>query len=124
MRIFETRSFCRFAMKNGLSRGDLADAVRRLETGLVDADLGSGLFKQRVARRGQGRSGGFRVIVVFRVDDRSFFIHGFAKKDQDNIDARELAAFRKLAGSLLALDLAELAAAVERGALIEVNDDE
>jgi len=36
----------------------LCEAVERAESGLIDANLGGGLIKQRVARLGQGRSGG------------------------------------------------------------------
>ena len=71
----------------------LRDAVRRTGRGLVDADLGGGVIKQRIARRGQGRSGGFRVIVLFRGGEYAFFVHGFAKKDQENLRRDELEAF-------------------------------
>ena len=52
--------------------------MRRAGRGSVDADLGGGAIKQRIARRGQGRSGGFRAIVLFRWDEWSFFVYGFA----------------------------------------------
>jgi hypothetical protein len=53
--------------------------IERAERGIIDADLGGGLIKQRVARPGQGRSGGFRMIVVYRTKERAVFIYGFAK---------------------------------------------
>lgn len=57
---------------------------------MIDADLGGGVIKQRFARLGQGKSGGFRSIVLFRRGARAFFVYGFAKNDRDNIDRQEL----------------------------------
>jgi len=64
---------------------------------LIDADLGGGVIEQRIARTGEGKSGGFRSMILFRAQKRSVFVHGFAKKDLGNIDAKELKALRKLA---------------------------
>ena len=77
----------------------LCEAVTRAERGLVDADLGHGLIKQRVARPGQGRSGGFRTIIAYRSGHRAVFLYGFAKSRTANIaddDLRDLAAFGAL----------------------------
>lgn len=103
-----------------MSDEDLCTAVRQVERGLIDADLGSGLFKQRIGRKGQGKSGGFRVMVVFKTNERAFFVHGFAKKDISNITPTERAALKKLAKVLLSISDAEIAAAVRVGTLIEV----
>jgi hypothetical protein len=45
---------------------------------VVDADLGGGVIKQRVARVGQGRSGGYRMLVAYRAGARAVFLYGFA----------------------------------------------
>lgn len=90
------------------------------EHGLLDADLGGGVIKQRVARSGGGKSGGFRTLILFRVETLAFFIHGFAKNERDNIDADELAALRKLAAEMLNYDDAALRSAQENKTLIEV----
>ena len=55
-------------------------------------------------RKGQGRSGGFRAIVVFRRGERAFFVHGFAKSDRENLRRNELGALRALANEMLGLD--------------------
>ncbi len=123
MRIFRTKPFARFASHEGIDDAALCDAIRRAEQGLVDADLGSGVIKQRIARKGQGRSGGFRSIVLFRESERSFFVYGFAKNDRDNIRKDELKAFRALAGEMLGLDDAALTAAMANGTIIEVICD-
>ena len=85
MRTFKTRPFARFAHREGIADEALCDAVERAAKGLVDADLGGGVIKQRIARRGRGRSGGFRTIVVFRRGELAFFVHGFAKSDRENL---------------------------------------
>src|SRR5437868_6069467 len=104
MRLFKTKPFARFAAKEGIRDAVLRDAIRRAEAGLIDADLGGGVIKQRLARQGQGKSGGFRSIILFRRGAAVFFVYGFAKNDRDNIDRQELKAFRLLATEMLAMD--------------------
>ena len=101
MRIFKNAWFERFARKQHLSDRALWDVVRRAEYGKIDVDPGSGVIKQRVARQGQGKSGGFRIIIFYHTAERAFFIYGYAKNDRDNIDAHEEAQFRKAAGHVL-----------------------
>jgi len=122
MRIFKTKPFARFANKEKVADAALVEAVRRAEKGVFDADLGGGVIKQRIARRGQGKSGGFRSIVLFRAAHRAFFVYGFAKSARKNIRDDELAAFRRLAGELLALDDAGLRAAIANETIMEVTD--
>ena len=123
MRTFKTKPFARFADREEMEDAALRDAVRRAGRGLIDADLGGGVIKQRIARRGQGRSGGFRAIVLFRRGERAFFVYGFAKNDHENLRRDELKAFRMLAGEMLELDEAGLGAALANGTIIEVNRD-
>jgi hypothetical protein len=89
----------------------------------VDADLGRGVIKQRVARPGQGKSGGFRSIVLFRRGARAFFVFGCAKNARGNTDAAELQAFRRLADEVLGYDDATLALAMANGTMKEVMCD-
>ena len=124
MRTFKTRPFARFAHREGITDEALCEAVERAARGLIDANLGGGVIKQRIARRGQGRSGGFRTIVVFRRAARAFFVYGFAKSGRGNLRRDELETFRLLAGEYLALDRSGLAAALAVGAIIEVNCDD
>ena len=118
--IFKNKPFARFARQQRISDLALCEAVARAERGLVDADLGGGVIKQRIARPGEGRSGGFRSIVLFRTEDRAFFVYGFAKNERENIRDDELSAFRLLADELLAYTPEQLEKAQEAGALIEV----
>ena len=95
MGVFKTRPFARFADQNDISDADLCDAVERAARGLIDADLGGGVIKQRIARRGEGKSGGFRSMILYRDKYRAIFVHGFAKKDVGNINPKELKALQE-----------------------------
>ena len=99
----------------------LCKAVHDAERGLIDADLGGGVIKQRIARSGGGKSGGFRTIILVRSGKLAFFVHGFAKNEQDNIDDDELAAFKLLAGQLLNYDEAALKTMVASGVFTEME---
>lgn len=124
IRIYANRWFAKFAAKEKISDASLADAVHRAESGLVDADLGSGLIKQRIARQGEGKSGGYRSILIFRSGERAIFVFAFAKNDKSNLSAAELRVYRKAAGIMLELDEDKMEAEVKAGRLVEVEDDE
>ena len=79
MRIFKNAWFGRFARKEKISPDVLLEAVDRAEKGLVDADLGGGVIKQRIARPGEGKSKGYRSIVLYRRGDKSFLCMVFRK---------------------------------------------
>jgi len=102
VRIFKNKAFTRFARKSGIDDVSICKAVKDVERGLLDADLGGGVIKQRVARSGGGKSGGFRTLILFRIGSLAFIVHGFAKNEQANIDDDELIALRKLATVMLA----------------------
>jgi len=53
MRILKNRWFAKFTRREDISDAALIEAIERANAGLVDADLGGGLLKQRVAREGQ-----------------------------------------------------------------------
>ena len=124
MRIFKTKWVARFVRRERISDADLKEAIERAERGLIDADLGGGLIKQRVARPGQGRSGGFRMIVAYRTEDRAFFLYGFAKSERENIEENELEALRVVAAEVLVRDDAALERAKAEGELQEIGNGE
>jgi hypothetical protein len=121
VRIYKTKEFCRFVRKQKISDEKLCEAVERAENSLIDADLGSGLIKQRVARPGQGRSGGYRTVIAFRARDRSIFLYGFAKSSKANLNDKELAVYKKLASAYLAANMTDLNDLASDGELIEVD---
>ena len=123
MSVYVTKEFARFARKAGLVDAKLFQAAQDVAAGRYDADLGGGVFKQRVAREGGGKSGGFRTIILCRIGSHSFFAHGFAKSDKANVSAKELKALKWLADVLLGFSEERLEAAQAAGELIEVESD-
>ena len=123
MRVFKNVWFRKFATKERISDAALCEAVSRAEIGLVDADLGGGLLKQRVARSGAGRSGGYRTILIFRSGVRVVFVFGYAKNDRANLTAQEVAVYKAAAKLVLALGEDQLDAEVASGRLTEVRCD-
>ncbi|MGB0075716.1 MAG: type II toxin-antitoxin system RelE/ParE family toxin [Terracidiphilus sp.] len=103
MQVYLTKWMARFAGREGIAHASLRDAIARAEKGAIDADLGGGLIKQRVARPGKGRSGGYRTIIAYRRGDRAFFIYGFAKSKQENIGRDELKTAREVGAALMAM---------------------
>jgi hypothetical protein len=124
MRIFKTKWLARFARREGIDDQSLRAAIERAEQGLIDADLGGGLIKQRVARPGRGRSGGYRMIVGYRVKNRAVFLLGFAKNERENIEDNELLSLRETAERWLAADTARIQKELELGNLQEIDHDE
>ena len=120
VRVFKNKAFARFARKARFTDAVLCAAIADATRGLIDADLGGGVVKQRIARQGGGKSGGFRTIILFRIGKKAFFVHGFAKNEQDNIRDDELAAFKLLAVEMMAYDDEALAKAIANGTLTEV----
>ena len=96
--------------------------MQRAESGLVDADLGGGVIKQRVARPGKGKSSGYRALILFRQRDRAIFAFGFAKSAQANISKADLALLRDAATEALEWNDEELDRLVASGTLVELGD--
>jgi len=124
VRIFKIKGFARFQRRERIADESLSQATMRAERGLVDADLSGGLIKQRVARRGQGKSGGYRTIIAYRRSDRAVFLFGFAKNERPNLDDDELAHWQRIGRRYLGLDEDGLAAAIAADELAEVNHDD
>lgn len=120
--ILKSKSFDRFASKQRIQDEALRNAIQETEQGLYEADLGGGLIKKRIARQGEGKSGGYRTIVLFRKGDYAIYLHGFAKGEQDNLPTRDLQILKKAASVLKALSAEEMAKYVSDGILVEVKD--
>ncbi len=122
--VYKSKPFTRFAKKARITDADLWKAAQLANEGGIDADLGGGVIKQRIARAGEGKSGGSRSIILFRKNDRAVYVYGFEKKDLANIRPNELEAFRELAQVILGYTPAEIARRVEDGALFNVEKPE
>jgi len=121
MRIFKTKGVGRFARRERIADASLKEAIERAERGIIDADLGGGLIKQRLARAGQGRSGGFRTIIAYRAAGRAVFLYGFAKNALDNIEDDELHDLRTIGAAWLAAPDAIITQALDDGDLQEIQ---
>ena len=121
MRVFKTRWMARYTRREKIEDAGLAEAIERAERGLIDADLGGGLIKQRVARKGQGKSGGYRMLLAYRENDRAVFLFAFAKNELDNINQEELSELRETASNWLNAQPEVLVQALEETALQEIR---
>jgi hypothetical protein len=121
VRIFKTKTLAKFTRQHGVSDEALVEAVGRAKRGLIDADLGGKVIKQRVARPGQGRRGGFRMLIGFG-SDRAVYLFAFAKNERENISNGELLSLREIAASFLDASKGKLDQALSDGTLIEVHD--
>lgn len=124
MRVFVTKVFARFSRKEMISDDMLCRAVRDAES-KPNVDLGGGVIKQRVARSHQGKSGGYRTIILYRKGKLAFFVYGFAKSDLGNISRFQLLGFKKLAPFFLDATNAEIDTMIRAGEIAEVkcNDE-
>jgi hypothetical protein len=103
--VFKTKLFHDWQQKEVISDKSLCSAIDEMSRGLIDANLGGGLVKKRIARPGAGKSSGFRTLLATNKNDKWFFVYGFAKNDKDNIENQEMQALKKLAAVLLGIDV-------------------
>jgi hypothetical protein len=118
--VYVTKEFARFQRRSKLSAVELIEAAERVRDGRWDADLGGGVFKQRIARKGEGKSGGYRTILCFKRGSHVFFIHGFAKNEKENVSQRELQGLKQFSSALLALGEEQITLALRNNELTEV----
>jgi hypothetical protein len=120
MRVFKNSWFTRFAEKEVISDDELRGIVDQLEAGQADADLGGHVYKQRLARPGESKAGGYRIIVFFRRGDKTFFQYGFPKSERDNITGKQLEGYKKMARYDLAMTEEQLTLALKVGKFVEI----
>ncbi len=120
-RIFKTRYFSNCQEKTELTDALLFNAVEEMERGLIDADLGGGVFKKRVALPNRGKSGSVRTLIATNKNDRWFFMLGFEKNQRDNIDTNELKLLKQSAKTILSFSDARLDVALQVNELKEIH---
>ena len=123
MHVYAIKGFERFRRKERISEKLLVEAIDRAMSGLIDADLGGGLVKQRVARPGQGKRGGYRTIIAYQAGKRAVFLFGFAKNAKDNIALEDLAHWRLIGADLLAAPEKAIEQAMADDELMEILDE-
>ena len=109
--------------KTDLSDKILCVAVEEMAAGLIDADLGGGIVKKRVALPGRGKSGSSRTLIATNKGSGWFFVFGFEKNQRANVSDRELEALQGMAMDLLKLTNVQLDGAIEEGILQEICHD-
>lgn len=124
MRIFKSKWFARFARKEGISDAKLHEVVKDAEAGKIDCDYGGGVIKQRIARANEGKSGGYRSIILFQRGVNAFFVYGFSKSRLDNIDEDEVREYKEAAKKVFAFPDDFLTELVKKGTYEEVKCDD
>lgn len=119
--ILKTRIFSRWMRKTELGDSLLASAVREMEQGLIDADLGGGIYKKRIALPGRGKRGSVRTLIATNRAGRWIFLTGFEKNEQSNISKKELQVWKMVAHDLISCSDAGLETMLENGELEEIN---
>lgn len=120
MMVLKRKEFARWQAGEGLHDTALCRAVKEIQGGLVDADLGCFLYKQRVARPSGGKRGGYRTLLSARIGRRYVFLHGFRKNDQANITMNEKRALQYAGKVFLELSSENLLKALQANVLLEV----
>jgi len=123
MWVGKTKLFAKWADKEGLTDAVLRQAIAEINAGSVEANLGGGVYKKRIAIPGRGKSGGARTLVAFKKEDKAFFIYGFKKNERPNIKTDELQALKLYAKELLALDREAINEMLKAKTMIEVSND-
>lgn len=121
MRIFKNKWFSKFARKEGIGDQKLIQAGREVEAGNIDANYGGGVIKQRIGRPQEGKSGGYRTIILFRKGDKAFFVYGFAKNVLDNKDKADVKGFKKLAKVVLSASDQQVESLLKKGEIEEIT---
>jgi hypothetical protein len=122
VRVFKYPRFSHFADKEGITDNELLEIVDQLEGDQADANLGGDVFKVRVARQGEGKSSGYRVIVYFRNEFRTFFVYGFPKSDRDNINQKDLKRFKEDAKERFSLTDNQIEERLRNRIFIEITE--
>jgi len=118
----KTKWFSKWTKKNNIQDDKLIIAIESISDSLGTVDLGGGLFKVRISREYEGKSGGFRSIIVYRESDKAIFVYGFSKNEKDNLDKEELKYFKKLAKDLLDIDKKEYIRLIKLGEFINIEE--
>jgi len=121
MKKLMTKSFARWAKKQNIPTTELVKALKEVESGIYEVNLGGHLIKKRIRFQGKGKSGSGRTVICYKYADRAFFVYGFAKNEKSNLSSKELLAFKELAKVLLSLSNKNLELAIEKEELIEVK---
>lgn len=125
MRIFKSKWFNKWASKENISDQVIQEAASEVVQGLVESDLGGGLFKKRISRPGGGKSGGYRFLIGFKKDntDRIIFIFGFSKNRFSSITEKEQEVLSLVAKSFFSSSDEQILSMIGNKDIFEVNNE-
>ena len=119
--IFKIKTFVKWQVKEGIPDFDLINAVKEIQYGLFEAELGGGLIKKRISRQGEGKSSGYRTIIATNNNNKWFFLFGFAKNEKDNITKQELQYLKAFGSKMLGFEENEIKLAIRERIIMEVD---
>ena len=126
VKVFKNKWFHRWARREGITDPVLLKAAEEILIGKVEADLGGGLFKKRLARTGSGKRGGYRTIVGYirPNSERIIFLYAFSKSEKANISGKEEAALSLVAEAFISATNEQVNQLLSEGSIWEVQDNE
>ena len=126
MRAFKNKWFARWARLEDVPDSALCRAAAEVVAGQVEADLGSCLFKKRLARQGSGKRSGYRVVIGYKKpnSNRIVFLYAFAKNVRANISDKEREALSLVAEAFVSATDAQVSLLLWEGSIIEVQHHE
>ena len=119
--IYKTKTFVRWARKNNVADSCFVNAVLEMESGLIDANLGGGVYKKRIPLTGKGKRGGTRSIIATHFKGTFFFLRGFAKNETSTISDQELDVYKIVARTYLSIGKRKLEEMLLDGTIAEVK---
>jgi len=116
-----TNFFSKWASAQNIHEEELVTALKEVQLGKSEANLGGHLYKKRIRFEGKGKSGSGRTIICYKKEERAIFIHGFAKNEKSNLSPKELLAFKEFSKILIDLSNEDIKKAIENGAFTEIK---
>ncbi len=95
MKYLMNRSFYRDAKSNKLDDDYIHEVLDDISKGRAKS-LGSKMYKIRAAKKGKGKSSGFRNIFFWKKNERVVFCILFGKNERENLTADDMKALRVL----------------------------
>ena len=121
MQIYKTKQFARFAKNENINDDTLIDAIKRAQKGNINTDLKGGIIIQRIPRKGQGKREGYRTVIIFKQNEKSFFVNGYERKKQNRINEKDLKYYRELATYMLTMNQKQIENEIKNGTIIKVE---
>lgn len=119
----KTRWFNKWAKKNSISDNILLKTIESISNNLNVVNLGGELYKVRTPRMGQGKSSGYRTIVVYKEMEKAIFVYGFSKAERDNLDKDELRNLKQFAKDLLQISTKEYSRQMKLGNFFSLEQE-